>query len=108
MSWIAAPCSAVTMPTARGQRGNGRFRSSANSPSTKSFAFSCSYASVSAPSPRGSIASTYSWSEPRAGYTSARARTTTSIPSVGWKTSTWAALRNITAASCVCLSFSVK
>ena len=58
MSWIAAPWSAVTIPTARGQRGSGRLRASAKSPSAPSLAFSCSKASVSAPRPRGSIAST--------------------------------------------------
>src|SRR5207247_1807848 len=61
MSWITAPPSAVTTPTARGKRGRGRLRAAANRPSAPRRAFSCSKAGWSAPRPRGSAVRTASW-----------------------------------------------
>ena len=54
MSRTAAPSSEVTMPMVRGSSGSGRLRAAANRPSASSRRFSCSKASWSAPSPRGS------------------------------------------------------
>ena len=53
MSRTAAPLGEVTIPTRRGNFGNGRFRSEANNPSASSFRFSASNFAWSMPTPRG-------------------------------------------------------
>ncbi|MNI25893.1 hypothetical protein D3C73_795720 [compost metagenome] len=55
ISRTAAPVGEVTTPMQRGNRGSGRLRAAANSPSSSSLFFSCSYARYRLPIPSGCI-----------------------------------------------------
>ena len=64
MSRQTTPTGDVTTPMRRGQRGIGRLRPSAKSPSAASFARSASYRAWRSPAPAAVIESTYSWYAP--------------------------------------------
>ena len=97
MSRTAAPSSEVTMPMRVGSIGNGRLRAGAKSPSACRRRRSCSYASCSAPAPRGSMLSAYNWYLPLGTYTDRRPFTTTCSPVVSLKRRRIASVRQSTA-----------
>ncbi len=78
----AAASAPVRIPTARGTRGSGRFRSGANSPSAASRRLSCSSATRCSPMPTRSIVVARNPSSPLSSYSSARPATWTVSPSV--------------------------
>ncbi|OGK90114.1 MAG: hypothetical protein A2W08_12195 [Candidatus Rokubacteria bacterium RBG_16_73_20] len=108
MSRSAAPLGEVTIPIVRGNRGSARLRAGSNNPSAPSRALSCSNASWSAPSPRGSSSSTTSWYSPRCAYTSTLPKASTWSPSAGSKRRRRPRLRKSAQRSCASASLSVK